>query len=151
LPARKTSATLAREVLMPVHSPATLRRLIERTLSPDERVEIAYLFGSAAQGSHDEQSDVDVAVGFDEPSDALDRFRLLGELEDRLVRVLKRAVDVVDLYRAPPILQHQILSDGRPAAYCRDERRRLEFEAKSRKLYFEMKRRYAVYDRESFR
>jgi uncharacterized protein len=128
-----------------------IRQTIERVLRHDPRLELVYLFGSVSQGEAGPGSDVDVAIGFSEPHDPLDRLRLLGEVEDALREVLGKAVDVVDLYRAPPVLVHQVLASGRPPALVRDEAQRLQFEAMARKVYFEMKRRYAVYDREASR
>ncbi len=138
---------------MSLSEPDTLKKIIRETLEPVETIQLAYLFGSGAQGHLTASSDVDVdvAVGFENPSDPFERFLFLGKMEDLLRPALKRDVDVTDLYRASPVLQHQILKNGRPAALVRDDYVHLNFENLSRKRYFEMKIRYRAINRELFR
>jgi predicted nucleotidyltransferase len=64
-----------------------------------------YLFGSAARGSVDAESDVDLAVtGL--PPDQF--FRAMG----RARRILKRPVDLVDLDEATPFTEYLKTSGG---------------------------------------
>ena len=128
-----------------------IRRTLHAALEPVTEIEIVYLFGSAATGALKKDSDLDLALGFVQPEDPLGRVRFLGQMEDLLGDRVERVVDLIDLYRASPILLHQILKSGRPALLVRDERKLLEFEVRARRLYFERKRRYAIYDAQVFR
>lgn len=65
-----------------------------------------YVFGSQASGQTHAASDIDLAVLVDEPlKDAL-------ELEGELAELLGAEVDLVDLRRAPTVLQAQVVSEG---------------------------------------
>jgi predicted nucleotidyltransferase len=101
----------------------------------------AYLFGSVASDKADPHSDVDIAVLFANASNPLaagDRqLQLIGDLE----RFTDRALDVVILNTAPPILQHQVLRHGR--LLCeRDREARVEFEVRAGKIYADLKPMY---------
>jgi predicted nucleotidyltransferase len=65
------------------------------------------LFGSAARGDDDGNSDLDVGVSFESGADAGQR------LEIELSRVSHRRVDLVRLDEAPPLLRFEIARDGR--------------------------------------
>lgn len=136
---------------MSATSGSALRETLRGLLQSEEDVELAYLFGSSATTQAAEANDVDVAIGFTAPVEPLARLQRLGRIEDRLRVALGRPIDVVDLYRAPPLLLHEILRVGRPPFLVRDEKQWLLFENAERKRYFDMKRRYEVYDREGFR
>ena len=129
-----------------------IRAAVARALAAEPDVELAYVFGSVATGASGPRSDVDVAIGLtgadDGPADA---FRRLQELGDRLERALARAVDAVDLFRAPPLLLHEILRTGRPPVVVRDEARRLAFECRARRMYWDALHLHAEYDRHTFR
>jgi predicted nucleotidyltransferase len=72
------------------------------------RVELAYLFGSAARGTTGPLSDVDVAIRF-----STDEGRTLDErlkLHDALCRYLgSDRVDLVDLDDASPVLRYNVM------------------------------------------
>lgn len=131
--------------------PAHLRDAIRAALAGEADVELAYLFGSCARSEGRSDSDADVAVGLVHPTDPVDRLFRLGTIEDRLRTALGRPVDVVDLYRAPPLLAHEVLRDGRPPVLVRDEPAWLAFEAQARRRWFELKRRHDQYLAEAFR
>src|SRR5262245_46928863 len=91
--------------------PAKLRVLL------DARPEVldAYLFGSAATGSAQAHSDVDVAVYLADPR-ACESTSTLGYAAD-LTTFLTQAlgtdrVDVVILNDAPPLLYHRVMRNG---------------------------------------
>ena len=92
------------------------RSLVERlrrTLEPRAEILEAYLFGSRARGGAHRRSDVDVAVYIDEARAAAGRFGYQAELTTHLMDALgMKAVDVVVLNRAPPLLYHRVLRDG---------------------------------------
>jgi predicted nucleotidyltransferase len=82
-------------------------------LDPKEEILDAYLFGSAATGTAQAHSDVDVAVFLREPRLAASAFGYAADLTAQLMRALgTNRVDVVILNEAPPLLYHRVLRDG---------------------------------------
>ncbi len=71
-------------------------------------IRIAYLFGSQADGRACADSDVDVAVLLQDGADAVVDLRL----GDYLSCALGKAVDVIVLNQASPILQHEVIRGG---------------------------------------
>jgi hypothetical protein len=69
-------------------------------------VSVAVLFGSAARGQASTRSDVDLAVRLRSPETDL------GALGVHMSRAVGRAVDVVSLDDAPPLLRFEIARDG---------------------------------------
>lgn len=97
-------------------------------LSEDPRIAFGYLFGSRAKGSERPDSDVDVAVWLD-----VDRARLgevALELAGRVSSQLGLDADVVDLNRAPLLLRHTVLRQGR-LLFERDHTARVGFESRT--------------------
>jgi uncharacterized protein YutE (UPF0331/DUF86 family)/predicted nucleotidyltransferase len=83
---------------------------VREVLMADERVLVAYLFGSTAKGLRQPISDIDVAVLVEG-----DGLRVQAELLALLAKALKvpeEKVDIVDLRRAPIHLKHRVLSEG---------------------------------------
>lgn len=76
------------------------------------QIQVFYLFGSQAQGTGTEKSDVDCAA-FVEPealeADPLYELRVADFLDARL----HRRIDFVVMNKANPILQHEVLRTGR--------------------------------------
>lgn len=102
----------------------------------ENRVLVAYLFGSKSMGVQTPQSDTDIAVLLsDIPENPLD-FHL--HLIDQLAEVLGDYIDLIVLNTAPPFLRHQILKHGR-VIYCRDEKARVFFEVRAEKEYMDFK------------
>lgn len=96
----------------------------------------AYLFGSHARGKAGAQSDVDLAVLFDEdPPHTLSGLHL--DLADDLSGVLRRPVDLVVLNHAPVDLVHRVLRDG-VLVLERDRSARIRFEVRARSDYFDL-------------
>jgi predicted nucleotidyltransferase len=91
-------------------------RLVARLaegLQPRREVLEAYLFGSAATGSAQAHSDIDVAVYLADPRPEVPPFGYAADLAAALMRALHaRRVDVVILNEAPPLLYHRVLRDG---------------------------------------
>jgi predicted nucleotidyltransferase len=91
----------------------TLSRKLRAFLEPREEVLEAYLFGSAAAGSAQAHSDVDVAVYLREPRPPASAFGYPADLTAALMQVLRtNRVDVVVLNEAPPLLYHRVLRHG---------------------------------------
>ncbi len=68
-----------------------------------------YLFGSQAECSADEHSDIDVAVLASKRIEPYARFRL----QERIASTLGRDVDLVDLRQASTVMRAQVVSGGR--------------------------------------
>ena len=91
----------------------TLSVKLRAFLEPMEEVLDAYLFGSAAAGSAQAHSDVDVAVYLREPRPPASSFGYAADLTTALMHALRiNRVDVVVLNDAPALLYHRVLRDG---------------------------------------
>ncbi len=116
---------------------ADLQRAMHSVLaSHDPEVAVAWLFGSRARGTERANSDVDVGVVFMQPRPRT----LMGlptELEAALGARLALDVQVVDLERASVDLVHRVLLEGR-LLFERDPRKRVEFEVRRRREYFDL-------------
>lgn len=103
----------------------------------------AWLFGSVARGTAGPRSDVDVGVLYsDEPPPGLAGLSL--DTEGEIERLLRRSVQLVVLNRAPVDLIHRVLRDGK-LLVDRDRSRRIAFEVRSRKEFWDLEphlRRY---------
>lgn len=93
---------------------AELERRLSQALLQREEVLEAYLFGSRATGRAQAHSDLDVAVYVDERRCAAPAYGYAAELISYLMSALgTNEVDLVVLNRAPPVLYHRVLRDGR--------------------------------------
>ena len=87
----------------------------------------AYLFGSHATGKVWAESDVDVALLFDE-TDASNQREIIGRLMENLCQALGDVeVDVVNLDGAPTYFAYEILRTGK-LAFCANSHERIRFE-----------------------
>lgn len=98
----------------------------------------AYVFGSQAQGLARPQSDIDLAVLLAEGMDRSARFEKRLELMAALPAFSRRAIDVIILNDAPPLLCHQALSQGR-LVFERSAAERIQFEIRADKIFFDLK------------
>lgn len=81
---------------------------IASTLEDEELVVFAVLFGSLSKGTHDNASDVDVAVKFaSEPG-----LGEVGRLSLELSSVSTRSVDVVDVETTKPHIAYKAVMHG---------------------------------------
>lgn len=118
------------------------RHKIKKYLEPMPDISAAYLFGSAAKGTQRAGSDIDIAVIFtSQYKNKFERFERRLDLEIELEKITGKAVDVVDLEMAPPVLQHQVRKHG-ILLFEKDRRLRVAFEVASRRRYFDMLRVY---------
>jgi len=111
----------------------------------DERdcIVLAYLLGSVARGIETELSDLDLAVLLEEEPEELLGFYL--RLVDDLSVILGDNVVLVLLNEAPPLLRYQVIKHGK-IVYCRSEKKRVRFEAKSMKDYCDLRFLHHRYD-----
>jgi len=94
---------------------------VKEFLQNQDQVELAYLFGSVAQGGEGKLSDVDLAVFLDESLDEKERFNfklsLISDLED-ILRTDR--LDLVIMNDAPVSLNFEIIKANYPL-FIRDE------------------------------
>ncbi len=86
----------------------SIAQQIAHTLAPHEEIQLAFVFGSAANGKLRPDSDVDVAVLAGKQLSTELRLALMAELS----LALKREVDLVDLYGAWGLILRQVLTTG---------------------------------------
>lgn len=87
---------------------------LARALAPRDEVLEAYLFGSRASRRAQAHSDIDVAVFVDKHALSHQGYGYAAQLTTHLMAALgSNEVDVVLLNRAPPLLYHRVLRDGR--------------------------------------
>ena len=91
-----------------------LEQQISGALVQRDEVLEAYLFGSRASGRAQAHSDLDIAVFVDERALPRQDYGYAAQLTTYLMAVLgSNEIDVVVLNRAPPLLYHRVLRDGR--------------------------------------
>ena len=83
-------------------------RTVAEVLASNPGIKVVIVFGSAASGKLRPDSDVDVAVLFENPLNVDTRLALQEKLED----ALHREVDLVDLHGLGGEILHQILTKG---------------------------------------
>lgn len=98
-------------------------------------LEALLVFGSEARGDTHRESDVDLAALFHRRPGAIELMETRADVE----RILGRAVDLVDLTEASPILARQVLRDGR-CVHGADSRALAEFAAILPSRYEDLKR-----------
>ncbi|MBM4241075.1 MAG: nucleotidyltransferase domain-containing protein [Euryarchaeota archaeon] len=101
---------------------------VKEFLQNQDQVELAYLFGSVAQGGEGKLSDVDLAVFLDESLDEKERFNfklsLISDLED-ILRTDR--LDLVIMNDAPVSLNFEIIKANYPL-FIRDEDLKVDLE-----------------------
>ncbi len=109
----------------------------------EDKVLVAYVFGSFVRGNQTFRSDFDVAVLLSSiPPKMLDYYL---HLVDGLSKMLKMDIDLVILNLAPPLLKYQVIKNGL-VVYSRDEVSRVKFEAKALSEYLDFSLMIARYD-----
>lgn len=116
---------------------------IGKLFENEENVLAAYLFGSYLRGDQNSKSDIDIAILlYEVPKKPLECYL---HLVNMLTEVLGDDVDLTILNLAPPLLKFQIIKNGK-VIYCRSDRSRISFEAKSICEYLDFRRAMERYD-----
>lgn len=115
----------------------------------ENKVCLAYLFGSLARGKTGRLSDVDIAVYFDDEIPNQERFSLKLDLIDELQKVFQKNVDLVVLQDAPPLLINKILKEG-IKVYSKNEEKRAFFETCSFMEFLDWKWHLDKYTKATF-
>lgn len=89
------------------------------------RISFAYLFGSRARGEENSQSDIDIAVYFEENYTGLDEVLIRGDIIEEGKAYFKLPVDLVSLRNSTLLLKYAVVKDG---IVLKDSDERGEFE-----------------------
>lgn len=119
-------------------------KTLETVFNKENKVLIAYLFGSYARGVETTKSDIDIAILLSENPPKMLEYYL--HLINELSKVLNNEVDLIILNTAPPLLKHQIIKHGK-LVYCKDEKARIEFETRTHGEYLDFSIAIARYDK----
>ena len=113
-------------------------RKIKKILKKKPAVEWAYLFGSRAKNTANQESDWDIAVRFKKDPNSLASWSIFY-LEAELSREIKKEVQIIPLNGLDsPVFLYEILRDGIPLVDKNPESRIL-FEARSLGRYHDWK------------
>lgn len=114
---------------------------LKERISSMPGVAAVYIFGSAVKGTIKKDSDIDLALLFDDAHAArVDKLGLMAELS----KAAGRDVDVIIINTAEPRLFHEILSTGRMLLE-RDRECRIRHEVRNRRLYEDYRKLHAIY------
>ncbi|OQX81997.1 MAG: hypothetical protein B6D56_00995 [Candidatus Omnitrophica bacterium 4484_70.1] len=129
-----------------------IKKSLKEYFQQHPEIEIAYIFGSVVQGRKNLLSDIDVGIILDDSQikQELYRYGYKAEILADLIKILKtNEVDLVVLNEASPLLKHRVLYWGK-LIYCRNERRRIQFQINTINEYNDFKqirRKYFAYKR----
>ncbi|HHV94999.1 MAG TPA: nucleotidyltransferase domain-containing protein [Clostridiaceae bacterium] len=124
-----------------------INELIAKLKSYFERkpcVCVVYLYGSTVKGKRRQKSDIDLGILFYEGIDSIQRFDQKLDIRNELEDLVGTEVDIVDLEEADPYFIHNLLLN-KVLVVEKDINRRVEFEVKSRREYFDMLPFYRLY------
>ena len=114
-----------------------MMKMLKKFLQKERGILFCYLFGSQATKNVISESDVDLAIYFNE-NRVKDFFGKRLELIAETSRALKKETEIVVLNTAPPFLRYVILKEGK-LIFERDKGKRIDFELKSLNEYFDFK------------
>ncbi len=99
-------------------------------------VDVVYLFGSQLNKKNlHPESDYDFAILFSKTAKTSERSLLRGEMMDKLFAIFGLdKTQVVDLEKSPLLLQFEAIQPCE-IIFCRNEKRRIEFETKTSRRY----------------
>jgi predicted nucleotidyltransferase len=89
-----------------------LAKALHGSLVDDDRIDAAFVFGSAARGTMRPASDLDVAVRYVDDAARASAHGGILELIGRLCRATQHDIHLVDLERASPELRRRVFSEG---------------------------------------
>lgn len=116
-----------------------LTRKIANALESFSIIRIAYLFGSALEGSSARQpSDVDIGLLL---SHSKPNLQTILELNDRLTTILKVPIDLIVLNDCSIRTRFEVIKTGQ-LIHCKDAGERIDFEQQTMAQYYD--RRYYV-------
>jgi len=119
---------------------------IIKVLENESDILFAYLFGSFAKGTQNENSDIDIAVYLIDEK-ILEKYPLYpSRLSINIENILdKKKVDVRVLNGSTLRFRNQVLMHGK-LLHSKDEKKRIEFETSSLAQYYDFKPHIDMYD-----
>lgn len=119
---------------------------IIKVLENESDILFAYLFGSFAKGTQNENSDIDIAVYLIDEK-ILEKYPLYpSRLSINIENILdKKKVDVRVLNGSTLRFRNQVLMHGK-LLHSKDEKKRIEFETSSLAQYYDFKPHIDRYD-----
>ncbi|KYJ85961.1 type VII toxin-antitoxin system MntA family adenylyltransferase antitoxin [Sulfurovum riftiae] len=118
--------------------------MIKNALQAYDFIDFALLFGSYANETQNDMSDVDIGIYVDRPIDLFEQGALISELED----VLEKKVDLLvlnDLYKENPKMAFNIV-DNHTLLFCHTTENYLMFKTYTYKYYFDQKPMFDMFD-----
>ena len=116
----------------------------------DKEVAAIYLFGSYVKGKNRSHSDADIGVLYPSGLDKVTRFERGLAYAVELEELLKFSVDIVDLERADDFFLHQLMLQ-KIIVLDKDTERRVEFEVRRRREYFDREKFYRMYHQQALK
>ena len=120
---------------------------IIKVLETESDILFAYLFGSYAKGTHDEKSDLDLAI-YLKDENILERDPLYpSRVAIKIERALsdKKKIDVRVLNGSTFVFRSQVLIYGK-LLHTKNEKKRIEFETSSLSQYYDFKPHIEIYN-----
>ena len=118
---------------------------IIKVLENESDILFAYLFGSFAKGTQNENSDIDIAVYLIDEK-ILEKYPLYpSRIAINIENILDKKVDVRLLNGSTLRFRNQVLMHGK-LLHSKDEKKRIEFETSSLAQYYDFKPHIDRYD-----
>jgi len=137
--------TMPRNTLICMMSTSRLKEIIKRVLTHHPEVLVAYLYGSRVKGYSTPESDVDLGILIEENFKTTPLYpeRLAGEIMEETG--YSTAADVRILNHRNSRFVYTVIREGE-VIFCRDERKRVEFETEATRKYLDFKHIHEEYD-----
>lgn len=109
------------------------------------KIKFAYIFGSQANGKAVENSDIDIAIYFEEKTSPMEDVFIRGDIIEEGKAFFKKDVDIISLENASPLLKYEVIHDG---IVIKDNDEIGDFESLALREYFDFKYYSDIYDNE---
>ncbi len=118
-----------------------IKEILKQYFKKHPEIEVAYIFGSVAQGKENPLSDIDIAIIINpqQINEKMYRYGYKAEVLSDLIKLLKtNNVDLVILNEADILLRHRVLYFGK-LIYSKNEKKRIEFQVDTVNKYNDFK------------
>lgn len=107
-------------------------------------IELAYLFGSFATLTHNKESDIDIAIMFQEKYEPKKEMIIRGSIIDMGMKYFQRRLDIISLGSATPLLKYEVIRKG---ILLKESKTRAEFESLVLREYFDFRYYSNIYNK----
>ena len=107
-------------------------------------IEFAYLFGSFATEKYNKESDIDIAIMFQEKYQFKKEAIIKGNIIAMGMKYFQRKLDVISLNSATPLLKYEVVKKG---SLLKESKRRAEFESLALREYFDFQYYAEIYNK----